>query len=102
MKRVMVRYKVKADRAAENERYIAAVFDQLRRDQPAGVHYASFKLDDGVSFVHIVSFEETGGGSPLGGLPAFKAFTAGIRDRCEEPPVTATLTEVGSYRFFGA
>ena len=101
MKRVMVRYKVKADRAAENERYIVDVFEQLRRDQPAGLHYASFKLDDGVSFVHVVSFEDGGAGSPLGGLSAFKAFTAGIRDRCEEPPATVTLNEVGSYKFFG-
>jgi hypothetical protein len=40
--------------------------------------------------------------SPLGELVSFKAFTAQIKDRCEEPPVAADLTEVGSYRFFGA
>jgi len=34
-------------------------------------------------------------------LAAFKAFTAQIKDRCEEPPLPAELTEVGSYRFFG-
>ena len=34
MKRMMVRYKVKADRAAENEGYIAKVFEQLRSEQP--------------------------------------------------------------------
>jgi hypothetical protein len=62
----MVRYKVKADRAAENERYITGVFEQLRRDRPSGLRYASFKLDDGVSFVHIVSLEATGRGNPLG------------------------------------
>ena len=55
MKRVMVRYKVKADRATENERYIASVFEQLKREQPPGLRYASFKLGDGVSFVHIAS-----------------------------------------------
>ena len=57
MKRLMVRYKVRAERAAENERYIASVFEQLDRDRPPGLRYASFKLDDGVSFVHIVSFD---------------------------------------------
>jgi hypothetical protein len=101
MKRVMVRYKVKADRAAENERYIAAVFEQLEREQPPGLHYASFKLDDGVSFVHVASYEDNGAGSPLSALSAFKAFTAAIRDRCQEPPATATLTLIGAYRFFG-
>ena len=65
MKRTMVRYKVKADRAAENVRYIAQVFEQLRRETPSGVHYATFKLDDGVSFVHIVAYDQTNVRNPL-------------------------------------
>ncbi len=100
MKRIMVRYKVKPDRAAENENFIAKVFEQLNREKPAGIRYASFKLSDGVSFVHIVSLERSDGSNPLGDLAAFKAFTAQIKDRCEEPPVPSELTEVGSYRFF--
>ena len=98
-KRVMVRYKVKADRAAENEKFIADVFEELKRGQPSGLHYAAFKLDDGVSFVHVVS-EETGGGVRLSEFPAFKAFTAAIRDRCEELPIATPLNEIGSYKFF--
>ena len=87
--------------AAENEAYITRVFEQLKKDEPSGLRYASFKLDDGVSFVHIVSLEAADGSNPLGQLPAFQAFTAQIKDRCEEPPLAVDLTEVGSYRFFG-
>jgi len=101
MKRVMVRYKVKPGRVAENERYIKSVFEQLQRERPTGLRYASFKLGDGVSFVHIVSHEAADGTDPLRELPAFKAFTAEIKDRCEDPPVAAELTEVGTYGFFG-
>lgn len=101
MKRVMVRYKVKAGRAAENERFIRSVFEQLQRDRPPGLRYASFKLADGVSFVHIASHEAADGSDALRELPAFKAFTAEVRERCEDPPVVAELTEVGSYGFFG-
>lgn len=101
MKKVMVRYKVKPERAAENEAFIGRVFEQLHREKPAGLRYASFKLNDGVSFIHIVSLEAADGGNPLGDLAAFKAFTAQIKDRCEEPPVPLELTEIGSYRFFG-
>jgi hypothetical protein len=100
MKRVMVKYKVKPDRAAENERYIQAVFAQLERDRPAGVRYASFKLDDGLHFVHIASLETADGSNPLAALEAFRQFTAQIKDRCDEPPVTTTLSEIGAYRFF--
>lgn len=101
MKRVMVRYKVKPDRAAENERLIKRVFEQLEHERPSGLRYASFKLGDGVSFVHIVSLEAGDGSNPLGELPAFKAFTAAIEERCDEPPIAATLNEVGSYKMFG-
>jgi hypothetical protein len=30
-------------------------------------------------------------------LPEFKAFTAGIKERCEELPVSTEWTEIGSY-----
>ena len=101
MKQAMVRYKVKADRAAENESYITKVFEQLERERPSGLRYASFKLDDGVSFVHIVSIEAADDSNPLRELSAFKEFLAGIRDRCEEPPTSVDLKEVGSYGFLG-
>ena len=102
MKRLMVRYKVKADRATENERYITGVFEQLKREKPSGLRYAAFKLDDGVSFVHIVSVEAADGSNPLNDLSAFKAFTAGIGERCEEAPVAVDLQAVGAYAVFGA
>jgi len=99
MKKIMVRYKVKQDKAAENEALIKAVFEELKASAPDGIRYAAFKLEDGVSFVHIVSVETDDGSNPLPGTDAFKAFQAEIKDRCEEPPVAQELTEVGSYRF---
>ena len=99
MRRVMVRYKTKPDRAGENEQYVEKVFQELLSSAPEGLRYATFKLADGVSFVHIASIETADGGNPLAQSRAFKAFQAGINDRCEEPPVVAELTEVGSYRF---
>lgn len=38
----------------------------------------------------------------LTALPAFKAFTAGIQDRCDVLPHRVDLTEIGAYGFFGA
>jgi hypothetical protein len=101
MTQKMIRYTVKADRAAENETLVAAVFEQLNRERPAGLCYATFKLDDGVSFIHIVSYETEDGSNALNDLAAFKAFRAGNRDRCETQPVTVDLKEIGSYNFFG-
>jgi len=100
MKRVMVRYKLKADRVEENEKAVRAVFAQLTEGKPGGLRYVTFKQPDGVSFVHIASIETADGTNPLQSVPAFKEFSAAIKDRCEEPPVAVDLTEIGSYRFF--
>ena len=97
----MVSYQLKPERVAENEGLVAAVFEALRQARPAGLRYATFRVGDGVSFVHIVSHEEADGANALTALPAFKAFTAGIKDRCEVPPHRVDLTEIGSYGFFG-
>jgi len=97
----MVSYKLKPDRVAENERLARAVYDALAQARPAGLRYATFRLGDGLSFVHLVSHEEVDGGNALTALPAFKAFSAGIKERCDEPPVRVDLTEIGSYGFFG-
>ena len=94
----MVRYKVRPDRADENESLVKAVYEQLGRERPEGLHYATFKLPDGVSFVHVV-FESDQPGRILGEVSAFKAFITDIESRCEELPVATELTLVGSYRF---
>jgi hypothetical protein len=101
MKRVLVRYRVRPDRSAENEELVRAVYEELRRTTPAGLRYATFRLDDGVSFVHLASIEAEDGSNPLSDVSAFKLFQQGIGDRCDEAPVATELREIGSYRLFG-
>ncbi len=96
----MVRYKVKPEHAEKNEELVRAVFDELHRTKPDGFRYATFRLDDGVSFVHLV-VETADDGPALADLPAFQRFVENIADRCEEPPVATAAQEVGSFRFFG-
>jgi hypothetical protein len=92
----MVRYSVKPDRVAENEELVRAVYDELGRVAPAGIRYATFRLEDGVSFVHFAKTEE--GRSPLSEIGAFGRFQENIRDRCDDPPAVIELHEIGSYR----
>jgi hypothetical protein len=98
MKHVMVRYKVKFERAAENEELVRAVYAELHQTEPSGLRYATFQLGDGVSFVHLASTERTDGPSPLSYVEAFKRFQENIDDRCEEGPVVTEIREIGSYR----
>ena len=96
----MVSYTLKPDRVAENERLARAVYEALAEARPAGLRYATFRLGDGVSFVHLVAHEEADGSNALTALPAFQAFAAGVKDRCIAPPVRVELNEIGSYGFF--
>ena len=81
MRQVMVRYKVKPEAAARNEELVRAVFEELRQTAPAGVHYATFVLEDGVSFVHVASSESADGRNPLMDVAAFRAYEHEISAR---------------------
>jgi hypothetical protein len=96
MRRVLVRYKVKPEAVVENEELVRAVYEELQRTQPPGMRYATFQLDDGLSFVHIHSSD---GDNPLTELASFKAFQQGIAERCDEAPKVSELREIGNYRF---
>jgi hypothetical protein len=100
MRHVMVRYKVKSDRAAENEQLVHAVYEELGRTEPEGLRYATFQLGDGVSFVHLASIETEDGPSPLPQVSAFRRFQENIGDRCDEAPVVTELRQIGSFRLF--
>jgi hypothetical protein len=92
----VVRYKTNPQDADENERLIRDVFAGLAADSPDGLRYASFRLADGVSFVHVAVLD--GDENPLSASAAFAKFQSGIGDRCAEGPAAADATVVGSYR----
>jgi hypothetical protein len=96
----IIRYRVKADKVAENEGLVKAVYAGLRGIGDPGVHYATFKLNDGCTFVHIASFPSQEKEDVLTGSPAFKAFQKDLKDRVDQPPDSQLATEVGSFGFF--
>jgi hypothetical protein len=98
LKTVIVRYKVKPEHAERNRELVHAVYSELELTQLADFNYATFVLDDGVSFVHLAAHgHET---NPLANLPAFQAFQQGIGERCAEQPVLTELEAIGSYGWF--
>ena len=100
MKRVMVRYRVKPERASENVELVRAVYDELHETRPERLRYATFKLDDGVSFVHLAEHDEDGP-NQLTRLASFQRFQEGIKERCDDPPVVSDVSTIGAYRLVG-
>jgi hypothetical protein len=92
----VITYKTKPESADENARLIGAVYDELAKEGPEGLKYATFRLDDGVSFVHVALLD--GEVNPLSTSAAFGEFQADIASRLAEGPTPSDATVVGSYR----
>jgi hypothetical protein len=93
----IVRYTTKPERADENQGLVEAVFRELAATDPAGLRYASFRLDDGVSFVHVAEVTTSDGTYPLTATPAFQDFVREIGERCVDAPVASAATLVGAF-----
>ena len=92
---VIVRYRTHPEAADENARLVANVYAALAEADPGGIRYATYRLADGVTFVHVAHRE--GPDNPLSTLPAFAEFQRGLQERCAEPPAPSEATVVGSY-----
>ena len=91
---VVVRYRTRPDAADDNERLIQAVFEELAAAQPGGLRYSAFRVNE-TTFVHTAVFDSDA--NPLEEVSAFRAFTAGLPGRCEQPPAPEAGRLVGSY-----
>jgi hypothetical protein len=92
---VIVRYRTRPEAAEENQRLVEGVFAELAAADPGGLRYATFRLADGVTFVHVAQVE--GEVNPLSSTAAFAEFQRDMGARCVEPPAVTDATLVGSY-----
>ena len=76
MQQDLIRYRTRPEQADANEELIRAVYEELRQTQPDGLSYATFRLADQVTFLHLVRTEQDP--SPLLAVRAFGEFQAGI------------------------
>lgn len=93
MKRTLVRYKARPEKAEENASLIEKVFQELRAKGPKDVRYLAMRLSDG-TFIHVVE----DGARVIPELEAFQSFRSGIKERCLEPPQQVDMIVVGNYR----
>jgi quinol monooxygenase YgiN len=93
----MIRCKVKPDEVERNLELLHAVYEEMRSVRPGGLRYATFQLEDKVTFVAFAQRDD--GPGVLRQLEAFQHYRATLDERCDEPPVMTMLHEVGSYGF---
>jgi hypothetical protein len=89
----VVRYRTTPETADENQRLVEAVYAALAADAPDGLRYQTFRLADGVTFVHVA----LGGGVVLSQLPAFQEFQRELGSRVVAGPDASAATVIGAY-----
>jgi hypothetical protein len=94
---VVVTYQVKPESVEEHMTLIRAVFDELAAAPRDDVAYRVFRLQDGVSFVHVSTADTPDGASPLPQLASFREFGRQLADRVTAPPQATPAEVVGSY-----
>jgi hypothetical protein len=96
----LIRYKTRPESADANQRLVEKVYEELNGRDPGGVHYATFRLADGVTFLHLFITDSDDAAKTLGSIAAFAEFQRDLSQRCAEAPVAQEVTVVGSYRVF--
>jgi hypothetical protein len=91
MSATVIRYQTKPEAAEENQRLIENVFAELAATAPPGLRYSSFRLADGVTFVHVVD------GKGLTEVTAFQEFQRALGDRLAGSPTREDATPIGAY-----
>ncbi len=94
----VIRYKTQAESADENQALVEKVYEELSNRDPGGMRYATLRLEDGVTFIHIFMTDSEDAPNPLSTSEAFSEFQRDLTKRCAEQPVAMTATVVGSYR----
>ncbi|WP_412537948.1 hypothetical protein R8Z50_18995 [Longispora sp. K20-0274] len=91
MTTAVIRYQTTPEAADENQRLVENVFAELAATAPAGLRYSTFRLADGVTFVHVVD------GEGVTDLAAFQEFQRTLGERLAVGPNREDATLVGSY-----
>jgi hypothetical protein len=94
--RVVIQYRLREDKKDLDRRLVAAVHEELDRVRPDWLlRWDVYRLEDDVTTVSVVDVDDP---SQLRRLVEFTAYTETLDARCEEPPTTSLVEQLGSYR----
>ena len=97
MRGVLVQYKVKPGREAENRALVEDVFKELAEVQPDKLRYAVLELEDG-TFLHYAVIPTDPEANPLRQIAAFARFQSNSSERRDVEPVVRGARIVGNYK----
>ena len=91
------RYTVQAAYAAQNQKQISRVVEELRALRRTDIQYSIFVEDDGKTFLHVLFCANEEAEQGFFRLESQQAFQAGLAEsHLEVPPTMTTLRLVGA------
>ena len=96
MRRTIARYTVNPGQEEHNAELVRAVYRELAELAPPGFRYATYRLHDGLTFVHVAELDDDAP-APLPELAAFRAFQDRIGERCAWGPVVGSAEIIGRF-----
>ena len=94
MTHLLIRYRVHPGELERHLELLHAVHAELAETNPRGMRWESFRLEDGVSFVDLVTVDAPGRFSRL---RSWSPFRATLDERCEEPPTMTDLHPIAAF-----
>jgi len=98
----VIRYRTKPESADENQRLVEDVYAELAARDPGGMRYATFRLADGVTFIHIFMTDSDETPNTMGDIAPFVEFQRELAQRCVDQPAAQAASVVGSYRLLSS
>jgi len=92
---VLIRYTVRREELATHLEQVREVYADLERLRPDGLGYATYQLDDEVSFLEVLTGDA--GPEPLTASAAFRRFRSALDDRCQHKPELVEVHQVGAF-----
>jgi quinol monooxygenase YgiN len=93
----MASYRVKADKQDEVVAVVEEFVKTVKENEPNTLRYTAYRLEDGVSFVHIMYFKDEEAEQHHQSTDYVKKFTKLLHPSCEQEPEFVTIAPVPAH-----
>ena len=93
----LARYRIKSDKQDEIVTLLEEFVKTIKEHEPNTLRYVAYRLEDGVSFVHIMYFKDEEAEQHHQESSYWKKFTELLHPNCEEEPQFVSIAPVPAH-----
>ena len=93
----LARYRIKADKQDEMVSVVEEFVKTVKENEPNTLRYTAYRLEDGVSFVHIMYFKDEEAEQQHQGANYVKKFTELLNPNCVDEPEFVKIVPVPAH-----